>query len=171
MKLYFESTRKLSEGKLDLSFEARDTIKHKVYNALSDIAFKYKHVDPKVLQDAMEDALDWWEDRFWDFDFEYDEYDEFEECFVEDDLYESKDLSNKKGTIASVLAKNYKSLMQIPDKDRLRQRVIELFVDNGIDTEYSRKMMRIMGTKRTLLDLQSYITNVYLAGSGDGVIK
>lgn len=148
MKLFFEDY-----GKLDLRSE--------VYNALSDIAFKYdsKGFSPDEIKAAFNEALEWFDIRFWDIE-------DFDES-----LNEGKDLSQVDGTITKVIQDNSKELSAINNREELMNRVIQLFKENNIDTKKSREMIRIMQTKKSLISLQNYIWNVFLKGTDNGVIR
>lgn len=151
MKLFFEDY-----SKLDLRSE--------VYNALSDIAFKYysKDFSSDEIKSAFDEALEWFDIRFWDIE----DFDDFDES-----LNEGKDLSQVDGTITKVIYDNSKELSAINNREELMNRVIQLFKENNIDTKKSREMIRIMQTKKSLISLQNYIWNVFLKGTDNGVIR
>ena len=148
MKLFFEDY-----GKLNLRSE--------VYNALSDIAFKYysKDFSSDEIKAAFDEALEWFNIRFWDIE-------DFDES-----LNEGKDLSQVDGTITKVIQDNSKELSAINNREELMNRVIQLFKENNIDTKKSREMIRIMQMKKSLISLQNYIWNVFLKGTDNGVIR
>lgn len=41
-------------------------IKSKVYNALSDVAFDYPDVDSEELKKQMDQAIEWFQIKFWE---------------------------------------------------------------------------------------------------------
>lgn len=69
MKIHYE---KLNES-IDLSDRDFADILHKVYNALSDVAFDYHYASPEDLKRAMDGAIEWFQDRFWKYDFDLEE--------------------------------------------------------------------------------------------------
>lgn len=160
MKVYFES---LNEG-INLSDNEFSDIRREVYNALSDIAFNYQYAEPADLKKAMDIAIEWFQDRFWEIDF-------YDPLIEDDTLTESEDLSKKDGTIAKALKDNYSALMNAESAQAMKDMVIKLFKDNNIDTPYSKRMIKVeFPKKKNLTQMQFYITNVLQAGAGDAVI-
>ena len=150
-------SRKINEA-IDLNERDFSDIKSKVYNALADICFDYQYAEPKDLKNAMDFAIEWWQDRFWEMDFD-------------ESLKESEDLTKVNGTIAKVLKDNYQALMAAESAQAMKDMVIQLFKINNIDTPYSKKMIKVeFPKKKTLVQMQFYITNVLQAGAGDAVI-
>lgn len=159
MKLYFED---LNEAR---SF-TRGDIQSEVYNALADIAYSHRKLPSDELQHRMDLAIDWFQSRFWEIDWEEDD-----DMYTES-LHEDKDLTRVEGTIAKLIDDHYKELMAASSAQNMKDMVIKLFADNNIDTPYSKKMIKVeFPKKKTLTQMQSYITNVWLAGSGNAVIK
>lgn len=155
MKLFFEKYN-LKEG-----FDF-DSFRSDVYNALADVAFKYRE-SGEMDEHAFDLAYDWFVTHFW-------EDEDFDECFT-DRFNEAKDLSTVDGSITKVLKDHELELRDIDNKNDLMNRVVELFKENNIDTKKSREIIKNMSMKKSLEALQFYVWNVMLKGQDVGVIK
>lgn len=80
------------------------------------------------------------------------------------------DLTLIEGNPASRLRKQYDHLMGIGDVDHLKIEAMHVVSGIGVSDKNVQKFKKTLTEKRTLTDVQFYVTNFVLRAAGEGVI-
>ena len=86
-------------------------------------------------------------------------------------LNEEKDLSKVSGSMTNILYTNREALNSCKTKEELFNTIKELFKDNNIDTEASRRLLLKINLSKSFTSALEAVWNSILKGSGEGTIK
>lgn len=76
-----------------------------------------------------------------------------------------KDLSKKEGSMSNIIEKNLNKINASASKDELLNNLTNIFKDNGLDTEASKRLLLNVKKSKSLTAALSTVYNSYLAGS------
>lgn len=86
-------------------------------------------------------------------------------------LSEAKDLSKVDGSMSNIIENNIDKINKCTSVSEVSNTIQNLFKENGVDTQASRRLIMNIGRQKSLIGALSVVYNSYLAGSGQGVIK
>ena len=87
------------------------------------------------------------------------------------ELNEAKDLSKVDGSMSNIIENNIDKINKCTSVSEVSSTIQNLFKENDIDTQASRRLIMNIGKQKSLIGALSVVYNSYLAGSGQGVIK
>lgn len=87
------------------------------------------------------------------------------------ELNEATDLSKVDGSMSNIIENNIDKINKCTSVSEVSNTIQNLFKENDIDTQASRRLIMNIGKQKSLIGALSVVYNSYLAGSGQGVIK
>lgn len=87
------------------------------------------------------------------------------------ELSEATDLSKVEGSMSNIIENNIDKINKCTSVNEVSNTIQNLFKENGVDTQASRRLIMNIGRQKSLIGALSVVYNSYLAGSGQGVIK
>lgn len=87
------------------------------------------------------------------------------------ELSEATDLSKVEGSMSNIIENNIDKINKCTSVSEVSNTIQNLFKENDIDTQASRRLIMNIGRQKSLIGALSVVYNSYLAGAGQGVIK
>ncbi len=134
-----------------------------IYNALSDIAFKYSTKGIAIYKKDFNDAIKYFMTRF----FGYGPND-IDEAVI---APPKKDLSKIEGSITNTIETNISKFNDAKTKEELVDTLKEILDSNNIDTKASKRLLNTVQKAKGFAQALFAIYNSLLYGKGLGVIE